>query len=635
MIDAVAMLSHEKLIENFERKKEFIIEAFVLYYGENHRSYIEKKFQDVKIVFYHSPKQKQNIIKRSEESIRRKYAREFLSELGFDVMNIEVDKIDEAIKNTPEIARYFEICFGHPSSVWMFDQSAPIYAFDGELGNKLLLAEKYKKNIIEYFTSYKIESVENFLNNPNNIPFFAEIENQLSLLNDLRMDFNQEIESTIGNIREKVKRELEREQLIKSNIQEQLFSCINDTLKFNAQYRNLVDSLNMNTHRPRANKSVSDFVCSLDDNNFKGLLSFDPFYDKIVNDSSIPEIMKRNIIKERKIFLNDLGVCLPLDSPYEDFEMRMRELEIVIPKDIIFVVGKIREIFVNRLASELYGNSEILQIAKKNLKNPNQKQIDEICGVIANELNCIKVHTKLVKTADQSIQIYISPFGNLCNYSDVTFVHELVHFLQIFFEEEKSKVDSQFNYYKIGLLEYEPESKENSVELLNEYLTQKTAVEVTRILHEKLGTKIFEFENENYLQNFCKYEIFDLILSDFHSKFHEEIKRATITGNSKILLDALQGRDCFDSICRITNKFADFFYHVEENGLELLNIVSSAQLYDNDINFHPENFLSQKGLKLFNQYISIAAELSGVLMELLDCKETVESEVINESVESD
>lgn len=626
MLNPAVMLSEKKLLEVFEKKKAAIADAFVLYYGEEHRKHIEKKLDEIEIIFYHSPQQKKNVIERYEESLRRKYAREFLSELGFEVMDIDVNKIDDAIKNTPEIARYFETCFGHPSSVWMFDRSAPMYAFDDDLSQKMLLSDKNKKRVIEYFTSQKIDSVASFSTNPRNIDFFIEIENQISLLKNLREEFLSELDANVGALKSEVKSEIEEAKKIRSEIQEELFECVNETLKFNSEYRSLVERLRENSHKPRANTNISDFICSLDDVNFKGILSFDPYYDSLVNDKNTPEIMKRNIIRERKMFLNDLGVCLPLDSPYEEFEKRANELEIVIPRDLIFVIGKIREIFAGRLTKALYENSGILKYAMRNIKNPSINNINEICSVLTGERNCVKVYTKLPKKETQTVQIYLSPFGNLHKYSDVAFVHEIAHFLQIFFEREKSASDPKFNYYRIGLLDSDSAEGEDSVELLGEYLTQKTAVDVTQILHEKLGTKIFEFEDENFLQGFCRYEIFDLLLFNFYSDFIEEIKTATITGKPEVLHDALNGKDLLDSICRITNKFADFFYNIEENGLELMGIIARAKKSNNrDLFASPEKYLSGTELDLLFNYNALNSEMDAVVDEFVSREQAQDS----------
>ena len=58
------------------REKLFqIIEAFVNFYGEEERDYIEDKFKNVFIVSYGSPKSYERIIEKNDKKVKKIYYR--------------------------------------------------------------------------------------------------------------------------------------------------------------------------------------------------------------------------------------------------------------------------------------------------------------------------------------------------------------------------------------------------------------------------------------------------------------------------------------------------------------------------------------------------------------------------------
>ncbi len=111
-----------------------IIEAFVSFYGEEERDYIEDKFKKVFIVSYGSPKSYERIIEKNDKKVKDYLEEKLLADL----------KIPRNLKH-----RFLESLFGEHE---IFDNEAPIEEYIKYLNNDISEISYPKiKNLLNYF----------------------------------------------------------------------------------------------------------------------------------------------------------------------------------------------------------------------------------------------------------------------------------------------------------------------------------------------------------------------------------------------------------------------------------------------------------------------------------------------------
>lgn len=89
-------LNYDKLIND---KKKDIIDSYVKQYGEDFRTLIESKFNDIRFCFFETPKRIRDYIDEKSFEDGKQITLEFLEELGFDTSTI-YDDFNLSIKST-------------------------------------------------------------------------------------------------------------------------------------------------------------------------------------------------------------------------------------------------------------------------------------------------------------------------------------------------------------------------------------------------------------------------------------------------------------------------------------------------------------------------------------------------------
>ena len=78
--------------ETIEKSLPKIIEAFVIFYGEENREYIEQKFKDLIIIGYGLPDKLSSIIYEIKNNLTKELIEQFFEKIGITENNEELKK---------------------------------------------------------------------------------------------------------------------------------------------------------------------------------------------------------------------------------------------------------------------------------------------------------------------------------------------------------------------------------------------------------------------------------------------------------------------------------------------------------------------------------------------------------------
>ena len=500
--DKFLRLGSSDIITN---KLDEIIEAFVMFYGEEKREEITNRFRNALILKFCSVKSMKRIIEEIKASL-------FKEVFGVpDSKDINVD-VDDLVKR---------LVIGDFDGIYISKDVMEIITGDRKMRPDVMF-QKYKRGLYP-----RLEVL---------VKRYPSLKNKL-------LPYEKKYKS------EKEKQDEIEDKYIKQLVGEFKFLFLTDDLKDTERYGIWMSNIRYYI----SGKLDMRGHC------------FDEEHERIINDPKTPEWKKQSIINDRLDFLK---VLYPLyrdgkelnDPTYEDYLNDPGCKDFI--KDTIVICSKItkrtKELYAQMVVEQVentedYKNNRRI-INKKNYVNKDDplSQFVYTSPICCFEENFIKTDNGYVVSPIVLINAEMPDI-------DIAVIHELNHAFEyslIDINENGSKGTTGWDYAE---LEFKSERDNQydtykgisrNYELINEYVNDRIAQEITDIMHSRgnyIITPVRIEETSTYLTA-------RILLEDFYREFKDIIIKSRSNNNIRYLFECI-GRENFEELNKLVNDF--------------------------------------------------------------------------------
>ena len=507
-------------------KLDQIIEAFVSFYGESHRSEIETRLRNTQILKFSSVFTLSENIRKVKESILK------------ELYDISEDKylgfgIDTLMKF---LIKKDDFAFGYMSK----DIKTTLFGDDAISADEAF--ENFKNGKYPKLNEFlmKYEGIKPML-----APYEKIVEEENLKANEIRKKYYRLL---IDKFKDLIPQE-EMEYYQKYNFPGKIMQGYFDLSLFN------------NGH------------------------CFDDEHERVLNAETTPKYKKDNIINDRLRYLAKFGYiytsydeCLK-DEKCASFIKESREIcqKISLRKDELYRLQTIEIIE----STEDYIRCR-QEINKKNYINKNDSLgpfVYESFGVSCCEANYTFNGEELVLSPLILINAGASDF-------DCTIIHELNHALEYYTINLDNKHSDNYCGWDYDSIYFKQQQEHEQLiysgisrkyELLNEYVNDRIAQEITDVMHDK-GSYILDNKRSN---NTSSYMGVRFLVEKFYQEFKDVIIASRTNGNINYLFERI-GKENFEAMNDLVNAFYKKF------GFGINGQVAVVDYYHGKPNEHSE-----------------------------------------------
>ncbi len=520
-----------------------IIEAFVSFYGEEERDYIEDKFKKVFIVSYGSPKSYERIIEKNDKKVKDYLEEKLLADL----------KIPRNLKH-----RFLESLFGEFE---IFNNETPIEEYI-----------KYLNNDISEISYSKIKKLLNYFGKNTNADVlikyikkggYEELNKVVETYQKIKEEYHKYLEST------KVYRDyIVRCQDLYSKLETKYLKKYIDEIKdifTNEEFQELENFLNKKMSYDDLTPRIKNYIGT-------NPLNSPPLVESFSGESEIiiqkdDSWQKRSIIQDRITYFKNLGINL--GENYQRYQMN-KEAKLATPTEELVNHLKIgRESIRNELMTEYYESLPEYVKYRQEITSLNLLDREDDFNSRAYHRNATFTCPNLVYdgTNYHLKQLLFISMGSREEYLDNILIHEFNHIYEIVLKEVTPS-----NYLCIGGWEVlEGEITKNydsskpidhqrnfrSYELFNEIINELLSQEICASMHQN-SNYILNTPKESKITDGTTYELALFLVNDFYQKYKKAIIASRKNGNIDIIYNEV-GKENFEALNSLIVKFKSKF----------------------------------------------------------------------------
>ena len=524
-----------------------IIEAFVNFYGEEERDYIEDKFKKVFIVSYGSPKSYERIIEKNDQKVKDYLEEKLLADL----------KIPRNLKH-----RFLESLFGEHE---IFDNEAPIEEYI-----------KYLNNDISEISYPKIKKLLNYFGKNTNTDVliryikkggYEELNKVVEIYQKIKEEYHKYLEST------KVYRDyIARCQDLYSKLETKYLKKYIEEIKdifTEEEFQELENFLNKKLSYDELSPRIKNYIGTNPLNSPSLVESFSSENEIIIqkNDSW----QKRSIIQDRITYFKNLGINL--GENYQRYQMNKEAKSAIPTEELVNHLKTSRESIRNELMTEYYESLPEYVKYRQEITGLNLLDREDNFNARAYHQNATFTCPNVIYdgTDYHLKQLMFISIGSREEYLDNNIIHEFNHIYETVLQKitpsdysctsgwevlkgsiTKSNNPSESIDYKRNFRPYELFS-----EIINELLSQ----EICTGMHQN-STYILNTPKEAKIIGGTTYELTTFLVSDFYQRYKKSIIASRKNGNIDIIYDEV-GKENFEALNSLIVKFKSKFNHAK------------------------------------------------------------------------
>ncbi len=522
--------------DTIEKAIPRLIEAFSLYYGEEERENITKKFNNLLVVGYIKPKTMSSIISEYYRNKTKEYKDKLINNLGLseDKRKIFFDELANFNANYLSIVKYINYKNGVNTNDY----------------NK----KEVLKFVQKIYSDVTIDNLDNKIKNGELELIEKVVEEYLRLLEQ----FKQEISSL-------------------KSYEEYVNKCNDVDTRLSEKYDKIFYQEFMYLLSEEEQKKFLGSRFRVYNLSEKGRCYFEPINPVINSFSSLSENIlnsensswkKESIIKDRIKFFKAQGIIL--GDNYDEYAKKddIKKLIVELQELADKMISRKKELNTQRL-NEYYASIEEY---KNNMMRINEcgfldKEYDYNAYAYENVLACITPNFKIVdgEIVVSPMLLYSSPYD--ISYADAFLVHEFNHVYELTlceFKENNYKtlcgwdlINGTIKQEKVENVSLNKRPDRRGYELFNEVINELISQEITSILFQNNGY-VFSNEEKAKIKGGTSYEtITKYLVSDFFSNYKKEIIDSR-QGNIQILFDKV-GQENFEELNKLINESTKVF----------------------------------------------------------------------------
>lgn len=516
-----------------------IMQAFIDFYGEENREYIENKFNNLLIVGYGLPDKIDSILSEIKRNIKEELIEKF-----FDELNIALEKRNE-FKN---------ILFSNYDFEYLSLIPLQKYIDYKEISKDSQFYDSKKKSALEFLKqinpSINLENMEEL----EMSGVFSEIDELIPLYKNIIGLYNEEMKKLTKYIKQNEFYKQSKRQIFTSHY-EQLLN----------EFSYLIPANEM--EKLKQNGVSSIYNCPLTNSYLGRILTDTPIIDAFSLESeelliSGRDWQKDSIRRDRIEFFKSNGIDLGND--YEKY-MNNSECQKIIPKEELIIKIKNRKKELEELALNLfYKSTEEYKYNRKRIDDKELLLKDDGYNANAYFNGATFVSPNISnKNGIFELEPIMCINTSLKEYIDKFVIHELNHVFELgFIKEQDGILDFVCGWdYLSGSINSTPElieklqenKKKREYELFSEIINELIAQEITALMH---SNDIYIFNNKENAKDKggTSYENTVFLIKDFYETYKKEIIESRKNGNIQILFDKV-GEENFNSLNQLFHEY--------------------------------------------------------------------------------
>ena len=611
-------------LEEFEKSIPTFIEAFVEYYGENHRKEIEDKFSKARFIGYQTMSDLKSTINSFSQNITKELIEEIINkhDLNLEVKDLTRDNGFE-FKNIQPINYLFNLLEENNlgvdgrleesinSSLESYKRYIPDLTYEDlkEISKTGVIPNTEKfENASDWLKNNILYSVDSNAIERNLVTHFNGVEELLKLIDP---DINQD------NFKEKLNNpEFQKFIEIKKDY-EKAYESYLERMKVVEKYQielKEYEEIEMDLNKKYMQEFILDNLDLIPEDKRKGLEDYKEDYNKEIyldsyirdtlgyslystiditsfsteseenlNDSNENVWISNSIKNDRISYLKKNGI--DLGDNYEDYLNSEEARKIWPSSERVDKLIEDRKQLLDRLKKELFDKTAIYQETRRKIDELGLLDKYDHIDMNMYENGGTFVSPNIVQT-DTGYELFSLVAVHLNEISDDldhAIIHELNHLFELHLNEVLGDTYSVICGWDqvdgtIGDVEVtEEDNSKRPYELFNEIINEKIAQEICEIMH-KDNVQVFDDKNLSRYQKTTSYEHSSFLVNDFYNEYKDLIIKSRSNGNINIILDAV-GKENFDELNSLFETFSESF-----SGMKIYNLITSlSKKEDNDM----------------------------------------------------
>lgn len=570
------MLEPTKTIEQSLPK---IIEAFVTFYGEENRAYIEEKFNNLIIVGYGLPDKLFSIIHQIKENENKKLIEYFFDKVGIN-------------ENRQEFKNIFFSTSGFDYLNLIPIQSYIDYIEKIKEAKPKNINSSEMVEIVNEISNFRKQKVLNFLKNINpsvtleNMDklieggAFADIDRMIPVYKEIIEKYSKDI----GKINDFILED-ENNKKLKNNLQSKYWMQLLNEFSFlfnNEKVLEVKQELEKYGYVVLNNqKDIESYIGS---SLFSTLLisSFSEESETILDEGK--QWQKESIIRDRIKFFKNMGI--DLGDNYEAYINNTECQKIIPPQNIVRRIESRKKELNDIMLSQYYKSTKEYQSHRARIDQHKLLNKDDSFNANSyfNKSTFVSPNI-IIKDGEYSLLPLMCINMNIQEYLDVTTIHELNHVFELNlvgvngphcdFSCGWDILEGDIETYADDIENLDKREEKRKYELFNEIINEIIAQDITTILHNS-GNYIFNTKDNAKIKGGTSYEHTFFLVRDFYQNYKKEILETRKTRDMQPLFDVI-GKENFDALNNLFHVFYENF-----NGMKIYSVVQ-------DLNNKKEN----------------------------------------------
>lgn len=535
-----------------------IVDAFVEFYGEDEREYIEDRFKNLYIVGYGNPESYKRIIFNNDKKVEEYLQEKILTTLRIPkeqkrkFLTALFDGLDSFNNKATPIECYIACLNGNIN--------------DYTCTNATKLLNYYGKNV-------EARTLIRFLGESG----YEELKPVVKAYQEALEEYNQYIQQT----------KLYRNYIEKCD---ELYKKLEN--KYTKEFIYKIKDVFTKDELSKIDEYLElKYPISGSSPKAKNYIGINPLISPALIDafSSDSERIaqredtwrKRSIIQDRIAYFKNFGINL--GDNYQKYELNKDAQALIPSQELVERIQKIREDTRNQMLIEFYENlPEYIKY---------RKEIDELKLLDREDNFDAKAYHQNLTFACPNLtfdghsyhlkQLSFISMGGRPEYLDINIVHELNHTLELSLKEVFPKgylctsgwdiLEGTITEEKENITNIDSKRNHRPYELFNEIVNELISQEICTIMHQK-GNYILNTKEDAKIANGTTYELMKFLVIDFYDEYKKWIIASRKDGNMDILFEQV-GKENFDKLNQLINE--NFNYISFGDAMKLKQIIKT------------------------------------------------------------
>lgn len=535
-----------------EQSLPAIIEAFVSFYGEENRNYIEEKFNNTIMIGYGVPTALEKIIRKTRQNINVELINNFFDKAGIIHDRKKFNEILFGV-DVDGVKLFGDVVDLKDANKFLFSY----YVEYIESPNEDLVTKKYALLFLQRLNpDITLDNMDKLIEDK----VFSDIDRLIPLYKEMLKQYSIEIEKI--KYLEQQKEDLEK---LEHNLEDEYWLQLLDEFSYLFPLQEITRVKNQKLKGEYLDSNFIELYLGTSLMSTPLVYSFSEKSEEILVTGK--DWQKKSVINDRIKFFKKCGINLGND--YELYKNNEQCKKLIPSQSIIEKIeSRKKELFELKM-NQYYKSTTEYKVNREKINKNNLLNKDDGYDAYAyyNEMTFIKPNIVYRNGKYSLLPIMCININHPEEYLDSAVIHELNHVFELHLVNGNDKfydcVSGWENLKGVCKKNEEQtksldEGKANrKYELFDEIINVIISQEITTILHAS-GNYIFNTKDNAKIKDGTSYEYTLFLVEEFYETYKKEILESRKTGDIQLLFDTV-GKENFEKLNDLFNIFYDNF----------------------------------------------------------------------------